>query len=108
MITQPNHDKLAYCGEQVLSFLDEIIRTACPKCGLCELNVCIVGKSLVLRCSESLKNYNDESDTELTVCDFIKTIRPVNLGTLNMDYSPDKRATAQNRKVTRKYTRRTK
>lgn len=75
-------ERLAYSGEQVLCFIEEITKLACPKCGECNLSPTIVGSHLVIRCSEALSDYMamDPSEPQLpNVCDFAQVIKKVSL-----------------------------
>jgi hypothetical protein len=94
-------NRLAFCGEQALSYLDEISKTPCPSCGRPDLSITWVGKSLVIRCSEVLNDYNDEEGIlpDNSICNFVKIVKIVNIheGPFILKFDDTKRATPQNR-----------
>lgn len=95
-------ERIAFAGEQVLSFLDEITRLPCPRCHEQTLTPTIVGANLVIRCSEVLQDYNScESTTEVPVlegvCDYIQVVKPtsVHMAPFNFKFT-EGRATQKN------------
>lgn len=72
-------ERLAFAGEQVISFLDEITKLPCPRCQEQSLTPTIVGVNLVIRCSESLQDYNScesiEAPVITGVCDYIQVVK---------------------------------
>lgn len=69
-------EAIAYTGEQVLSFLDELSKLPCPRCGDQALTSTLVGLNIVVRCSEILQDYNSETGEAVGfVCDYIQVIK---------------------------------
>jgi hypothetical protein len=92
---------IGLAGEQILSYLDEISRTPCPKCGEAELGIELIGNNVVIRCSPALSEYNDcvESSAIPYVCDYTQVIKKTNLSLppFNLKVG-EKRGTARNSK----------
>lgn len=74
-------EAIAFAGEQVISYLDELTRLACPRCGEEALTPTIVGTNLVIRCSEFLQDYNSGEEEPLItgVCDYIQVIKKTSI-----------------------------
>ncbi len=106
-IAKDSSMKIGFVGEQILSYWDEMTRIACPLCGEMDLSIGIVGKNLVIRCSEALADYNDDEDDrrdpiQLPTCSFAKIVRRTSLSdkpfTLNVGQET-RRGTAKNSKA---------
>lgn len=107
-----NH--IGFAGEQILSYFDEIQRIPCPMCDQPELSIALVGKSLLVRCSANMHDFNEEVSNGLDpiipgVCTYMKLIKPAALlkAPFTLKFSEDtKRGTAANsaprRRVRRK------
>ena len=97
-------ETLAFYGEQILSYFDEVRRSACPRCDTPNLQVELVGRDVVIRCSVPLQEYNSEEDEEIltNVCTYIQHIRatPISGEPFTLKFS-EGRPTAKNVPKTR-------
>lgn len=92
--------RIGFAGEQIISYIDEVSRTPCPQCGECDLRVTIVGKNIIIRCSEEMQDYNDYAESEVipVVCDYVQVIKKTNLSQppFSFKFDEGKRGTSRN------------
>jgi hypothetical protein len=92
-------EKLAFCGEQILSYLDDIRRTPCPRCQHGILTPESIGKDMIIRCSVPLHDYNNEEEEAVVsnVCSYVQHIKSTSIAgePFTLRFS-DSRPTAKN------------
>lgn len=74
-------ERIAFLGEQILSYQNDLRTTPCPRCGQSKLSFEFVGKDIMVRCSVDLIDYNAEEweDVIPGVCTYAQHVQPIDL-----------------------------